>query len=133
MTTRAEALARARANIQPGIDASRAQVETLGALVASRVQAVYDSPAVTSAQASWVAGIETVELRRRTLDERIQAGLDAPAVQNPLANELEAKTTLAQREANLRDRLAAINAYFDELERRQATASIVDQPPAEAA
>jgi hypothetical protein len=133
MTTRAEAIARARANIQPGIDASLAQVATLDALVSERIQAVYESTAVVNARDSWIAGLDVAETRKQLLDQRIADGFAAPAVQTPLANQAAAKQTLTQREANLAARLAVINAYYDELERRAATAPIVDQPPVEAA
>lgn len=126
MTTRAEALERARTNIQPGIDASLAQVATLDALVNERIANVYALPGVVAAQ-------EQADFWSRTLQDRITAGLDTPGVQNPIANANAAREVLAVRQNNLSARLAAINAYYDELERRAATAPIVDQPPAEAA
>lgn len=126
MATRQEALARARANIQPGIDASLAQVATLDALVSERVAGVYALPGVVAAQAQ-------VDTWTRTLEERVAAGLAAPGVQTPIANSTAARETLALRESNLAARLAAINAYYDELERRAASQGIVDTPPVEAA
>lgn len=126
MTTRAEAIARARTNIQPGIDASLAQVDTLNTLVNERVAAVYQLPGVVAAQAQ-------LDTWTQTLSERINTGLQAPGVQNPIANLQTAQETLRTRQNNLAARLAAINAYYDELERRAVTAPIVDQPPAEAA
>lgn len=126
MATREEALARARANIQPGIDASLAQVATLDALVSERVAGVYALPGVVAAQVQ-------VDTWTRTLQDRVAAGLATPGVQTPIANAAAARETLAQREANLAARLAAINAYYDELERRVASQSIVDVPPVESA
>lgn len=125
MATRQEALARAASNIQPGIDASRAQVATLDALVTSRVADVYLLPGVLAAQAQ-------VNTWMQTLQERVAAALAAPAVQTPTANLQAARTKLATREANLAARITAINAYYDELERRAATQGVVDTPPNEA-
>lgn len=124
MATREEVLARARANIQPGIDASREQVRTLDDLVSARRAAIYSMPGVVAA---WTQ----VETWTATFAERVNTALNAPAVQTPLATLQEAQATLLQREAKLINRLAAIKAYFDELERRAASQTVIDTPPSE--
>lgn len=126
MTTRQEALARARSNIQPGIDASLAQVATLDELVSERVAGVYALSGVVAAQAQ-------VDTWTRTLQDRVATGLSAPGVQTPIANAAAARETLALRQGNLAARLAAVNAYYDELDRRAVTKGVVDAPPDEAA
>ena len=126
MATRAEAIALAQANAKPNIDSSVAQVATLAARVSARTAAVYQLPAVLAAQAqvtTWTA----------TLQQRIADGIAAPAVQTPIANWNAAQETLRSRQANLQARLNAINAYFDEVDRRAVTAPVVAVPPPEAA
>jgi len=126
MTTRAEALARARANFQPGIDASQAQVNSLTQLVAEREAAVFQLPGVVAAAAQVVTW-------QRTYDDRVEAAMAAPGVTAPKENRAAAVQALEQRQTNLRARLAAINAYYDELDRRTATDAVVKNPPEESA
>ena len=126
MRTRAEAIATARGNIQPGIDAARTNAETLEALVAERVRAVDSIPGVVTARdlaARWQA----------TFQERVTTALNAPGITTPQANAQVQRALQRTREGNLAARIAAINAYYDELARRAQTEPIVTTPPDEAA
>lgn len=124
MRTRAEALATARANLQPGIDLSVAQVQNLSALVDERTAAVYQLPGVVAAEAQVVQW-------QQTYADRVNAALNAPRVLQPMENKAAALAVLDQRRANLETRLRAVNAYYDELERRAASEAVVANPPAE--
>lgn len=131
MTTRAEAIARAQANIQPAIDAARATLRTRSELLAQRIQGVYELPGVLAANASWIAGLELVEIRKTLLDQRVADGFAAPAVTVPLDSESSARATLERQESTLAARIRAINAYFDALEQKARVDPIVAVPPAE--
>lgn len=124
MKTREQALAALRARMQPDIDTAKSDAEELEALVSTRVRVAQNSAGVANAR-------ENAQLWQMRWQERLATALAAPSITTPTANAVKQRERQRQLEQALTQREKEINAYYDELERRDQTQVVVVNPPPE--